>query len=352
MPGRELERLQTVNRFLKLRINVSAEMQEIAGQIAAICNAPIITIDFMDERIGHINFLNRSDLSWVEGTGDFCKRHMQDSFLIIPDTTQDERFADSPFVTGAPYIRFYAGIPLVGSDEHFIGTICAYDIQPKELDDLQQEILKILAKQVTHLLEFDESIQLLKEEFIASRKREITLRSFFESTSACHLLIDRDMKILSFNKELNKLVIKTQGISLKEDEPVMMYVNKEFQEEFAASCTKAMAGSTVHLERFFEFPGSSVHFYLIFAPAFDKEGIVIGVSMNAIDITDRVKEEKRVKDQNRSLRKIQRIQLNQLHEPAANIIVSMQKIMEEQSDSEYLKLMEISVKELAEKISK
>ena len=40
------------------------------------------------------------------------------------DTTRDPRFADNPFVTGEPHLRFYAGAPLVTHDDHVLGRVC------------------------------------------------------------------------------------------------------------------------------------------------------------------------------------------------------------------------------------
>ena len=41
---------------------------------------------------------------------------LQSGLCIVPDTSQDERFADNPMVAGAPRIRFYAGAPLVTAE--------------------------------------------------------------------------------------------------------------------------------------------------------------------------------------------------------------------------------------------
>lgn len=57
-----------------------------------------------------------------------------DSPFVIPDALDDPRFADNPMVTGAPYIRFYAGCPLRGPDRRKLGTLCIVDSRPREFD--------------------------------------------------------------------------------------------------------------------------------------------------------------------------------------------------------------------------
>jgi diguanylate cyclase (GGDEF)-like protein len=73
--------------------------------------------------------------------------------LIVPDTLKDPRFADSPFVTGSPFIRFYAGVQLRSPDGHAVGTLCAMHDQPRTFDNAQTAILVDLAKTVTSELE-------------------------------------------------------------------------------------------------------------------------------------------------------------------------------------------------------
>jgi diguanylate cyclase (GGDEF)-like protein len=73
--------------------------------------------------------------------------------LIVPDTLKDPRFADSPFVVGSPFIRFYAGVQLRSPDGHAVGTLCAMHDQPRTFDNAQTAILVDLAKTVTSELE-------------------------------------------------------------------------------------------------------------------------------------------------------------------------------------------------------
>jgi diguanylate cyclase (GGDEF)-like protein len=73
--------------------------------------------------------------------------------LVIPDTLADRRFAENPFVVGAPFIRFYAGVQLRSPEGDAVGTLCAMHDQPRAFDSAQLAILADLAKTVTSELE-------------------------------------------------------------------------------------------------------------------------------------------------------------------------------------------------------
>lgn len=70
----------------------------------------------------------------------------------MKDTLLDERFVNHTTVIGAPYVRFYAGAPLIDENGFKLGAIGVYDTKPGSLTDEQKEGLKILAKEIiTHL---------------------------------------------------------------------------------------------------------------------------------------------------------------------------------------------------------
>ena len=61
------------------------------------------------------------------------------------------------YVIGEPFIRFYAGVPLImdgGNGARYkIGTLCILDVQPRKLESQHNLVLESLAKLVVDEVE-------------------------------------------------------------------------------------------------------------------------------------------------------------------------------------------------------
>jgi diguanylate cyclase (GGDEF)-like protein len=77
---------------------------------------------------------------------------LTDEPMVVEDALQDPRFADNPIVTGAPHVRFYAGVQLYSVERAKLGTLCIIDSQPRELDPAALDELHDLARMVEELI--------------------------------------------------------------------------------------------------------------------------------------------------------------------------------------------------------
>ena len=71
--------------------------------------------------------------------------------IVVNDTLLDERLMHHPLVIGRPFVRFYAAARLVVRG-HTVGTLCAYDVAPREITADQVQHLRHMAAAVVEFL--------------------------------------------------------------------------------------------------------------------------------------------------------------------------------------------------------
>ena len=103
--------------------------------------------------------------------------------LVVSDALQDSRFAENPLVTGAPFIRFYAGAPLRTKRGFDLGTLCLLDTKPREFSPSERERLRDLAAMVVDELELRRASRELAES-------EGRFRALIEGTSDIITVLD------------------------------------------------------------------------------------------------------------------------------------------------------------------
>jgi diguanylate cyclase (GGDEF)-like protein len=128
--------------------------------------------------------------------------------FIVSDAAEDIRFADNPLVTGAPFIRFYAGCPIRSGDGHRVGTVCLIDTEPRQLPKDEQVLLRDLAEMVEDELSISAQVSVDELTEIANR------RGFFMVASHMLSLCKRTntvAELLYFDLDGLKSTNDTQG---------------------------------------------------------------------------------------------------------------------------------------------
>jgi GAF domain-containing protein len=150
----EKKRLKVLWQYEVLDTVPEEVFDDLTELAARICEAPIALISLVDEKRQW--FKSKVGITVSETSRDlsFCAYAInQTDLFIVPDATQDKRFANNPLVKTDPKIRFYAGAPLITPDGHALGTLCVIDKVPRQLCVDQQQALRILARHVVSQLE-------------------------------------------------------------------------------------------------------------------------------------------------------------------------------------------------------
>ncbi len=174
IPPDEPQRLAALRGYGILDTPSEGVFDELAELAAEICEAPIALVTLVDQ--SRQWFKARVGLEATETARSvaFCAHAiLQPGLFVVPDTQDDERFADNPLVTGPPHIRFYAGAPLFSGEGLGLGTLCVIDSEPRELTPLQERSLSILRTHVMKLLELRRNTRDL-----ADANRELEMYSY------------------------------------------------------------------------------------------------------------------------------------------------------------------------------
>src|SRR5262249_34633484 len=114
---------------------------------AALFRVPIALIALMERDREWFKSCCGVEIREVHRDESFCSHAIfERKPLLVSDTLMDERFADNPYVTGYPGVRFYAGHPLILGNGCCIGTLCILDTKPRHLDDAGLSQLADLAE--------------------------------------------------------------------------------------------------------------------------------------------------------------------------------------------------------------
>ncbi|PIK97598.1 response regulator [Synechococcus sp. 63AY4M1] len=165
LPPNEEQRLAALRQYQILDTAPENSFDELVRLAAHICGTPIALVSLIDEHRQWFKAKFGVDVQETPRDVAFCAHAILSPKepLVVPDATQDPRFADNPFVAQEPHIRFYAGIPLVTLEGQALGTLCVVDYQPRQLRPEQLEQLKALAHQVVAQLELRRTLRELAQ---------------------------------------------------------------------------------------------------------------------------------------------------------------------------------------------
>ncbi|MGF2038815.1 MAG: GAF domain-containing protein [Nostoc sp. CmiVER01] len=219
----EVARLEALRQYQILDTEPEEAYDNLAQLAAFICGTSISLVNFIDEnrqwfkaKVG----LDVSEMPRCVGLSYLCQERR--NVVVVPDTLADETLANNAVVTGYPYIRFYAGVPLITPKGDMLGTLCVIDQAPKELNQKQVEALVALSRLVIDQLELRRhvtEVSQVTQKLVAyeqaahaeSESARIRIANLLESITDAFFALDKKWRFTYINGQAELLLQKTQN---------------------------------------------------------------------------------------------------------------------------------------------
>ncbi|MDF5725674.1 MAG: EAL domain-containing protein [Rhizonema sp. PD37] len=212
IPSNEEARIQALHQYYILDTSAEEAYDELTRLAAHICGTPTALISLIDRERQWFKSKVGLEITQTHRDLAFCSYAiLQPQMLIVQDTYQDARFCNNPLATKELKIRFYAGVPLINPEELALGTLCVIDYVPRDLSAVQQEALKILARQAIAQLELRRNVAALKQVIIQREQTEAALR---ESEERYRLLVELSPETIAVYSEGKLDYINITGAKL------------------------------------------------------------------------------------------------------------------------------------------
>ncbi len=152
----ESEGLAALKRYQILDSEPEPAFDRLTKLAASLFKTPIVTLTFAAD--GCVWNKSTVGLASFEhaGMSEFSMHAVERSgILVVEDASTNPQFVDNPLVKSAPFLRFYAGTPLITPNGQQIGTLSIADASPRsDFSATDADRLQDLAAMVIEQLEF------------------------------------------------------------------------------------------------------------------------------------------------------------------------------------------------------
>ncbi|WP_227670089.1 GAF domain-containing hybrid sensor histidine kinase/response regulator [Psychrobacter namhaensis] len=181
----EEERINKLRKYRVLNNNDEPAFERLIALAKLFFDMPVVAISFMDEDTQYLkSALGLDGVCQTTREIAICNYTvLSNEVFIVPDLAKDSRFSQNPLVTGSPYLRFYAGAPIIlheNNKSYRLGSLCVMDMKPNHhFDDQQAQVLAQFAMMAADALQLQDKqreakhANEMKSDFLANMSHEI-----------------------------------------------------------------------------------------------------------------------------------------------------------------------------------
>jgi diguanylate cyclase (GGDEF)-like protein/PAS domain S-box-containing protein len=211
LPSNEQERLALLHTLDLLDTPAEPVFDRVVRLASRLLGVPVAAFSLVDADRQWFKAKVGLAMSETPREHAFCAHAIaQDEPLVVPDAALDARFQDNPLVTGAPDIRFYAGVPVRSSNGLPLGTLCAIDTRPRTLDAEEKAVLVDLAAVIMREVQYRERLAMardrLQDSDVALGASEARFRAVYDIASVGISLTTQEGRFISVNPAMCQIL--------------------------------------------------------------------------------------------------------------------------------------------------
>ena len=214
LPADDAQRVAKLRHLGVLDTAPEQVFDDIAVLAARFCEQPTALVSLVDAERQWFKACVGLDAAETHRDLAFCSYAITqpDAVFIVPDTLLDSRFATNPLVTGPPFIRFYAGAPIVMGTGEVLGTVCVVGPSAGQLSAVQQSTLQALARQAAGHLELRDRTRVAEHARGLASDEALKRLALLARANDAIVMVDADFRVIEASQSFADLL----GVTMSE----------------------------------------------------------------------------------------------------------------------------------------
>ena len=237
--AREAWRLRTLREYPLIDDARDPAFDRVTKLVADLFDAPIALMTVVGADRQWFKAAHGFDAGESARDIGFCQFVVRDDApLIVTDARADERYRDNVLVTGEPFVRFYAGVPLRAYNGAVLGTLCVID---------RKERVELKARELERLEEFAAILMVEAELRRAAAERDEARRTLERALHYSGLATwryDARADSMSWRGAASDLWGADWESALRTRDAIMERIHPDDRERVRAAIDEAIAGGT------------------------------------------------------------------------------------------------------------
>ncbi|KQC33815.1 hypothetical protein AAU57_11110 [Nonlabens sp. YIK11] len=199
----EDDRLKYLNSFVVQPEVPTEDLDQLLDVACRLLGIPKGLISIVERDVVHFKSQYGFNLPPAPRNLSFCSHAIasdQDVFYI-EDTRLHPYFKHHPYVKAEDPVIFYAGVPMMDSENLPLGTVCVIDNKPRKLSEEQKDSLKMISQLIMR------QMQLRKEKLKLEKKQTVLKEKNAMLKNFAHV-VSHDMKMPLANMIMTSDVIR------------------------------------------------------------------------------------------------------------------------------------------------